>query len=234
MHSMEYGKAFAFMTDEPEWVTKFIIAAFMPLVPLVGPFLILGYAFEITRRVIKGETPQMPDWTDFGDYLKKGAVAAIIWVVYTLPFALLVACLNAPAAFLLQNNDQSMQFVGQGLLACSSCLAFVFVILAGLIIPAAIGHSAARGSLGAAFQLGDIATVLRTKPAIYLVVAILLSVLSTILLPLGFLLCVVGMFVVLAFLNIVAAHLYGQAYRVAALEGGILTMPESVPASQAA
>jgi hypothetical protein len=227
MHSMEYGKAFAFMTDEPDWVTKFLIAAFMPLVPLVGPFLLLGYAFEITRRVIKNEKPTLPDWADFGDYLKKGAVTMIIWVVYSLPFALLVACLNVPTVVLMQNDDATLRLAGQALGFCGSCLAILFGIFANLVIPAAIGHSAARGSLGAAFQLGDIATLVRTKPAIYLVIAIILGVLSVVLLPIGFLLCVVGIFVFVAYINIAAAHLYGQAYRVTAIESGLMPVGSS-------
>jgi len=222
MHSMEYGKAFAFMTDEPDWVTKFLIAAFMPLVPLVGPFLLLGYAFEITRRVIKQETPTLPDWADFGDYLKKGAVTMIIWVVYTLPFVLIVGCLNIPTIVLMQNSDATAQLAGQALGFCGGCLGILFGIFANLVIPAAIGHSASRGSLGAAFQLGDIATIVRTKPAVYLVIAIIITLLSFILLPIGFLLCVVGVFVFAAFINIAAAHLYGQAYRVAAVESGLM------------
>lgn len=227
MHSMEYGKAFAFMTDEPEWVSKFLIAAFIPLVPIVGPFLILGYAFEITRRVIRNETPTLPNWTDFGDYLKKGAVALIIGVVYSLPFALLLACLNGPSVYLVQSSDSSLRLAGQGLAVCGSCLGLIFIVVANLLIPAAIGHSAARGSLGAAFQLSDIATLIRTKPAIYLVIAIILSILALILMPIGFLLCVVGMFVVLAFINIAAAHLYGQAYKVAAIESGLMPVAEA-------
>ena len=227
MYSMQYGRAFGFMTDEPGWLGKFIIAAFIPLVPVVGPLLILGYGFEITRRVIKNETPVLPEWSDFGDYLKKGFLTAVVWTAYLLPFAIIVACLNAPAAILMQSRDGSQALTGETLALCGSCLVMLVLVFASLLIPAALGHFAARGSLGSAFQLGDLAVLIRTKPAVYLVSALLLGLLALVLLPIGFLLCVIGMFVGAAFVNIAAAHLFGQAYRVAASEAGLIPAPAS-------
>jgi hypothetical protein len=227
MISMQYGKAFGFMTDEAGWTGKYLIAAFSLLVPIVGPFLLLGYGYEITRRVIAGESPVLPEWSDFGDYLKKGIAAAAIWAIYSLPFILLSGCLNTPAYVLLRASDNYQQLAGELLALCGGCLALVLLLALNLLGPAALAHSAARGSLGAAFQLGDVVHIVRTKPAVYLMAALLLGLLNLALLPIGFMLCVIGMFPVLAFGSITAAHLHGQAYRVAASEAGLFTVPLS-------
>ncbi len=218
---MEYGKAFAFFTDESDWYKKFLIAAVVPIIPILGGFVLAGYGLEITRRVIKGETPLLPEWNDFGVYLKNGFFVAVIGFIYSLPAILFSACLNGPAIALQTQDNSSMQTMGAVLAACGGCLVSILSIAAALLLPPAIGRFAATGQFGEALKLGDVFKLFRTKPGVYIISALLIGIAAMIVVPLGFALCGVGIFVAVAFINLAAAHLYGQAYRVAAAEAGL-------------
>lgn len=223
MIAMEYGKAFAFMTDDQEWIKKFLLAAVMVFIPVLGGFLLLGYSLEITRRVIKSESPALPEWSDFGDFLKKGFSAFIVVFVYTLPTALLSACAQAPQVAMLvsDSSDGTFQMIGAGVAVCFACLTLLVGLVTGLLTPIALGRVADTGQIGSAFRFDEMFKLLRTKPGIYLIVMVIVSLATLILAPIGILACFVGLFPVIAYINLVAAHLYGQAYRVCKAESGL-------------
>ncbi len=221
MPAMEYGKAFTYLSQEKEWIQKLLIAALMPLIPIVGPLLLVGYALEITRRVSAGEASVLPDWNHFGDYLKKGFFEIIVRLVYALPVIISAACLNVPAGVLIENEDSALQIVGYVLAACGGCLLTLTLTWFALLLPAATARLAATGQLGAAFHVGEVFELVRTKPGVYIILTLLLIVAGTILVPLGLLACGVGVLVAAAFIHLASAHLYGQAYRVAAAEAGL-------------
>jgi Protein of unknown function (DUF4013) len=221
MITMEYGKAFAFITDDNEWIKKFLVAALMPIIPLIGGLVLLGYSFEITRRVIKNLTPALPEWNDFGEYLKNGFFAGLITFIYILPVALLSACLNVPAIVLQTADDSTIQTIGLVVVSCGTCILLALSMITTLLIPPALGRFADTGQWTSALRIGDIVSLLRAKPGVYIISMILITVAGLVLLPLGLLLCGVGIFLVVAFLNLVAAHLHGQAYRVAAAEAAM-------------
>jgi hypothetical protein len=223
MIAMEYGKAFAFMTDDQDWIKKFLLAAVMVFIPVLGGFLLLGYSLEITRRVIKSESPVLPEWSDFGDFLKKGFVSFIVVFVYTLPTLLLSACAQAPQVALLvsDSRDNSIQMMAAGIALCFACLTLLVGLVTGLLAPIALGRVADTGQIGSAFRFDEMFKLLRTKPGIYLITVMIISLTALILVPIGTLACFVGLFPVVAYINLVAAHLYGQAYKVTKAESGL-------------
>ena len=93
MESMEYGKAFTFPQQDTDWAKKFLIGAAISLVPVLGSIVYGGYTLEITRRVINGDSQVMPEWSDFGDFVKKGVYALLIVLIYVLPALIFASCL---------------------------------------------------------------------------------------------------------------------------------------------
>jgi hypothetical protein len=221
MNSMEYGKAFSFFTEDSEWVKKFLIAAIMPIIPIVGGFVLAGYGLEITRRVIKNETPVLPEWSDFGEYLKNGFFSFVIGFIYSLPIILVSICFNGPSIALQTQNDNNLQLTGSILMICGGCLISVLALAASLLIAPALGRFADTGQWTSALRVGEAFALLRTKPGVYLISGILIGVAALVLVPLGFVLCGVGIFLAATFINLAASHLQGQAYRVAAAEAGL-------------
>ena len=94
-----------------------------------------------------------------------------------------------------------------------------------------MGKLAAAGEIGAAFKIGEVIALVRARPAAYVVTWLLSSVAYSILLSVGFIVCFVGMFVGSAYGGLIAAHLTGQAYRLASAEGGMTPMAPDAPAA---
>ena len=89
---MEFGKAFTFPFEDQEWLMKLGIAALVMLIPILGQFIVMGWALEVTRRVIQRDPQPLPDWSDFVGHLVRGLQVAVIGFVYALPIILLSSC----------------------------------------------------------------------------------------------------------------------------------------------
>ena len=59
--SMDYGKAFTFPQLDADWIKKWAIAGGLSLIPIIGPIMVMGYALEITRRVITDNPQLLPE-----------------------------------------------------------------------------------------------------------------------------------------------------------------------------
>ena len=228
---MEYGKAFTFVMEDPDWIKKLGIAALIVFVSLFGSFLLLlptlagflllaGYVIELTRRVINGEEKPLPEWTDFGNLFMKGLFFAIAMFVYSLPSILLQICgqsgqiLPALAGNSASSDTVSMlATVATVLAACCGCLNFIYSIFIGMITPAVAGQIASKGSIGAAFDFNAVLGHLRAQPVVYLLVFLITSIGGGIIGFIGFLLCGIGLFVAIPYIMFLNGHLWGQAYR---------------------
>ncbi|MBM4423469.1 MAG: DUF4013 domain-containing protein [Chloroflexi bacterium] len=222
MNEMEYGKAFTYPQQDEKWLVKWLIMSFAPLIPVVGGFLTLGYSVEIARRVIKDETPTLPEWSDFGDFLKKGFMAFVVALVYVLPILIVAVCSALPQVALTSMDDGSgtMATIGGIIGACFGCLAAILGIAVGLLLPAALGKFAVSGEIGPALRVGEVFALVRAKPAVFLIVLLISSFAASILSSVGAILCGVGAFAGAGYAQLATAHLWGQAYRVASTETG--------------
>ncbi|MBI5712782.1 MAG: DUF4013 domain-containing protein [Chloroflexi bacterium] len=228
---MEYGKAFTFAMEDPDWIKKLGIAAAIVFVAIVGSVFLLiptiagllllsGYAVEIARRVINNEAKPLPEWTDFGNLFKNGLFLAIALFVYSLPSILLSVCAQSNSflpAMLRGNVDRDIVEMAQtvtGVLAlCCSCVQFIYSIFIGMLTPAVAGQVASKGTIGAAFDFKAVFGHLRAQPVVYLLVFLITAVAGFVLALVGMIVCGIGLFVTLPFATFVNAHLWGQAYR---------------------
>lgn len=228
---MEYGKAFTFAMEDPDWIKKLGIAAAIVFVAIVGSVFLLiptiagllllsGYTLEIARRVINNEAKPLPEWGDWGNLFKNGLFLAIALFVYSLPSIILSVCAqsnNILPGLLKGNVDrdiiQMTQTVTGVLALCCGCLQFLYSIFMGMVTPAVAGQLAANGTLGSAFQFGKVFAHLRAQPVVYLLVFLITAVAGFVLALVGMIVCGIGLFVTLPFATFVNAHLWGQAYR---------------------
>jgi len=225
---MEYGKAFTFAMEDPDWIKKLGIAAAIVFVAIVGSVFLLiptilgllllsGYAVEIARRVINNEAKPLPEWTDFGGLFKNGLFLAIALFVYSLPSIILSVCGQSgqiiPALGLKGDTRDIAITVASIVSLCCSCLQFIYSIFLGMITPAVAGQIASKGSIGAAFDFNAVFGHLRAQPVVYLLVFLITAVAGFVLTLVGVIVCFIGLFVTLPYTMFVNAHLWGQAYR---------------------
>ncbi len=214
---MDFGRAFTYAFEDSEWIKKVGIAAVVILIPIVGGIVLMGWALELMRRVIQNEPQPLPDWSDFGGLLGKGFKAFVVTLAYALPVILIVICgqvVTIGSASLLEDTDAAGTVaIVAGI--CMGCFALVFGILAGLLVPPALGNLAVTGELGAAFRFGEVFGLLRSAIGPYLISILIVALVSPILASLGSLVCGIGALAAAAYLQVVTSHLYGQAYQVA-------------------
>ena len=231
MQTMEYGKAFSYAPQEANWIGKLLIAAFVPFVPIIGGIVSLGYTLEITRRVIKGESVLLPEWSDFGGFLKTGFQAFVVALVYALPLLVIAICGAIPVVALAAQEDETLTQIAVALNFCMSCVLILLALGVAIILPAAFGKLADTGEMSAALRVGEVFNLVRAKPGVYVIVALLSIVGASVLSSVGTIACGIGAFVGVAYAGLANAHLHGQAYRVASAEGGTTPMMPDAPAA---
>jgi hypothetical protein len=231
---MDIGKAFTFVFEDDQWITKILIAAailalgilfsWVLLIPLILASLLLsGYGLEITRRVIKGGLPVLPEWDNWGDLLVDGVKVWVIGIVYALPIIIVSACLSIPIGIAGENSQE----MSSAFSAVLSCLSFLWAIVMSLLLPAAIARFVAEDDLGAAFHFVDVFNLVKENFATYLIVLVM-SWVAGLVGGLGLLVCGVGWLVTYPYSTFVTSHLYGQAYREATRPAAELVVEEEL------
>ncbi len=223
---MDFGKAFSFVFEDDEWLKKIGIAALISLIPVLGQLLLLGWGFEITRRVIRHDSEPLPDWSDFGGHLMNGLQVFVIGFVYVLPVILVQGC-NVVVIPFMDQGDDAIVVALSVLTACFGCLTLLYAIFAGFIIPAAIGNFAAKDELKAAFSFGDVFGLVRADFGAYALV-LLGGLVAGFISSLGVIACVIGALFTYAYAIAINGHLKGQAYNQAAPGGAVLAV-EDIP-----
>jgi hypothetical protein len=207
---MDFGKAFTYPFDDPDWLKKLAIIALLSLIPIFGQFVLIGYVVEIVRRVIVHESILLPDVANIGGFFVKGWKGFVISLVYGLPAFLLLMIFGLVMAF-SSSQDGTVFDVITFLTICLMCLPIFYLIFCALIVPAAIGRYAATGEIRDGLNFGKVFRLLRAAPSAYLLV-FLGSILSSFISGLGTPILVIGAAFTGAYAATINAHLTGQAY----------------------
>lgn len=205
---MDFAQAFSFPLQDKEWIKKIAITALISLIPVVGWIAVLGWSLEIARRVIRGESPVLPDWSNFGGLIGLGLKGFVVGLVFSIPSVVL----SLPSSLMSAFADSEQLVTALSILSiCTGCLSLLYAIAFMFVVPAAAGQLAATDSLAEAFNVRKLVSLIRNAPAAYLIVILGLLV-AGIIAPLGVIACVIGVFFTLAYTLAVEGHLYGQAY----------------------
>ena len=210
---MDFGKAFSYQFEDQDWIKKILIAAVIPLIPIIGSLVAAGWGIEITKRVIRHEPLPLADWNDFGGYLGKGFKMVVIGIVYALPLIIVGIC---PTVLLTVpysdgGSNDTLMYIAYAATACFGLIFFLYGILLAFLIPAAIGRFAETDQMGAAFKFREVFALVKAAPMAYLMV-ILGTILSSFVASLGSIACGVGALATAAYATSINAHLQGQAY----------------------
>ncbi len=217
---MNFGKAFTFPFDDPDWAKKIIIPALISLIPIVGQIFVFGWALGVTRRVIGGQSSLLPD-LQFGEQLMDGLKAFVIGLVYALPIIIIsipLAILTSTAAASGMDQETAGILVTIASVCCYGII-FVYGILMAFALPAAYARFVATGNLGAAFRFKEVIGLVRSAPGPYLMV-FFGAILTGMIAGLGSILCAVGVVLTYTYAMAVNGHLYGQAYNEATANRG--------------
>ena len=211
---MDIGKAFSFVFEDEEWVSKILIGGLIAVIPLVGPLAVMGYALKVAQNVAQGNPRPLPRWGQFGDHLMRGLYDLVIRLVYALP-VLIVGALFACVAGLAgggASSERAAERVGAVFGLLGICLVPIMLVLGfaiALFAFGALGRFVATNSLGAALRIGEVVGMVRKGLgawAMVLVVAILAGFVGS----LGAIACGVGALFTGFYAQCVIGHALGQ------------------------
>jgi hypothetical protein len=211
---MDFGKAFAFVFEDKDWIKKLAIGAVLALTA-IGMIPVMGWALETARRVYRGDTT-LPDWSDFGKLAVDGLKLIAIFFVWMLPLWLIVGCpsgIVGAIAGSADRADQGWQTLSILVQTCGGLVGAVYGVVVGILAPAAAGHLAVTEDLGKAINPATAFKLVRANPGTYLIVWLISGIAAGVLAFVGVLLCVIGVFVAAAYHSLVYGTLVGQAYR---------------------
>lgn len=208
---MQIGKAFSYQFEDPDWMKKIGIAAAITLIPIVGAIVVSGWGVEIARRVIRSEPYPLPEWDDFMGYLVKGLKLIVISLVYLLPVILVSVCSSGLIAVASDQGEEVIITIASIVSICFTCLIVIYGVLAGLVLPAAIGKFAATDELSAAFRFREVIGMVRAQPMVFVMV-LLGGFIASLVAGAGSILCVIGVLFTVPFATSINGHLWGQAY----------------------
>jgi hypothetical protein len=221
--SLDFGRAFQFYFEDPEWVKKTLIGAGLYLAGtltliLLGAGLLLyamvsGYAMRVMQRAYAGDPRPLPEWTDYGGMMREGlkllalSLAHAV-VVFGIPFAA-IGILGAVAG---SANSDALS----GLLTVVMLLGQLVVLVLGLglaiYLPSAVARMTLYQRLGAGFEFKENVALIRRNPSNY-AIALLIALLVHFLSQLGVILCCVGVLATSFWSMCVMGYVLGEVVR---------------------
>jgi hypothetical protein len=209
---MDFGKAFTFVFDDPDWLKKVAINALIGLIPLVGQLYLLGWGLEVARRVATGSATPLPD-VDFGTFLGHGLKAFVVGFVYSIP--LVVVNLVSVGIFMAggQTNEEVVAIFSAVTGICAGLVMLALGLLLGVVMPAALTRTVVLGTIKDGLDFRAVWAMVRAALGPYLLTLVGNMVAGLLAAIVGSLACGVGLIVTMAYYQVVMGHFYGQAYR---------------------
>jgi len=170
---------------DPEWKNKFIIGSalilagsLIPLVGLLGIFVVYGYALIIMRAVIRGESPTLPKWDEFGELFVDGLKAGISAIGYMLPGLLAFCCgylllfgtifggalvSSGTSGRAASNAIGTSVLAGQLGFFCLFAIGSVVIFIGSLAAPLAVANYTRTGEISAGYRVKELWSILRAN-----------------------------------------------------------------------
>jgi hypothetical protein len=216
----EFGRPFAFIFDDPNWLTKILIGGLFYLAGflLIGMFFVLGYAARVAQNVVRGSDTPLPEWNDLGGFFNDGARLIGVSIVYTLPILVLVGMFIVPViiagAAQGHGNEEVFGLITSGMAGCVSCLIVPLVLLVILFMPAGLMFAAIEERFSAAFEFGRIWAFIRENVGNYLL-AIVIYLIAGVIGEAGAILFCIGVIFTGFWSVLISFHAFAQVYKYA-------------------
>lgn len=223
--TIDFGRCFTFVTEDPEWIKKILIGGAFTLLSaiLVGIPFVLGYFGRTLRNLVDGVARPLPDWDDLGGLFGEGLKLAAVYLLHVLGAFAAVAALGCVAmlpAMMAGGLGAGHEQGAASALGALSGLALVAVygltmllsLMLAVYVPAALARAAMRGSIADGFAWRDNLAFIRANLGNYLL-SLVIALVAGFAAQFGALLCCVGLFPAAFWGHLVAAAALGETIR---------------------
>lgn len=205
---MKFGKAFTYIFDDPEWFDKLLIPILVSLIPVVGSFAFMGYVLRTIANVARGEAYPLPRF-NFGEDLGRGFRYFLVGLVWAIPVMIMTGLIFIPTTALERDSGNPIAWIFIALLGIGL---FIYAMFMMLFQPIIMANFAVKDKFSAGFEIGNFFRRLGNNFGAWLLV-IAGTLIGGFIAPLGAIV-VIGVFITTAYVQLMVAHLTGQAYAV--------------------
>lgn len=213
---MDIGKAFTYVFDDENWLTKILLGGLFSLLSLtlIGIPFVLGYMVEAVKNVMDGVPSPLPEWDNLGEKFVKGLMLALLLLIYQIPNVLLQCVPSGAAIALAQAADpETAENVMLVINSCQGCFSIVWGLLVAAITPAVFIKYALTEDFMIGFRFGELFDVIKADVGSYIIAILLTWVAGIVAFIVGLIGLCIGVFFTGFWSRLVQAHLYGQLYR---------------------
>jgi hypothetical protein len=205
---MNISRAFSFVSNDKDWISKLIIAGLISLIPIVGILYLTGWMMEIARRYHDSKTELLPE-VNFGRYIANGFKVTVIGIVYSIPIAILGFFTQALSGLLSNTEQSAIQIIFVGMICTVGILIFILSIVLEAFLLAGYMRYVKTDNWKEAFNFPRIWKMVIENLKV-IIILILLSMLAEIIGGLGVILCVIGLLFSMPYSMAFFAHAFGQ------------------------
>lgn len=209
---MNYSRAFTYVFEDKNWLSKILIAGLISLIPIVGQFYLMGWMVEIVRRTKAGRTDILPT-THFSYFLTLGLKLFVVCLIYSIPVIILSCLLGLFRTTLYSSSDSSVTvtvfYTGMGFLG--SLLTFIVQVAVALLGTYGTIKLAETDQIKACLDFNDAFNTIKNNFVLFLLVELLMFA-AGLIETAGFILCFVGAILTVPYGTAVTGNLAGQLW----------------------
>ena len=206
---MNYSRAFSYVFEDKNWLSKILIAGLISLIPIVGQIYLMGWTVEIVRRVKAGRTDILPT-THFSYFLTLGLKLFVVALIYSIPVIILSALMSlfTSSAGNSDSNFFTVFFAGLGCIG--GILSLVLNIALALLGTYGTIKLAETDQIKACLDFQDAFNCIKNNIASFIIVE-LLAIVAGLIQSAGLIICV-GIIFTVPYGTAITAHLVGQLW----------------------
>jgi hypothetical protein len=200
--TIDVGRAFRFVVDDPDWIKKLLIGGAFTLASslIIGIFFVAGYWVRLLKRVDAGEARPLPEWDDLGGIFKDGLPVVGVYFAHVLALLLVLGglgCMVGLVVFGLGGLGEGSQDAAAALgglgFAGLYFLLLVSQLVLSLYLPAAMVKVAFRGGFKDGFDVRANFAFIKDNLVNY-ALSLVFYLVASFVAQFGIVLCCVGLF----------------------------------------
>ena len=239
--SIDFGRAFQFYFEDPDWLKKTLIGGalfFFGLVGLVALFagvillaMVNGYMMRVMQRAYAGDPRPLPEWEDYGGLMRDGFKLLLLWlgygaIFYGIPMVAIVAMGFVSAAA----RSDAVSGIMALFILLMQLLTMVLGLGLAIYMPSAVARMTLYQRLGAGFEFKENLALIKRNPGNYFLAFLIVLVVGLVASVAGCALCLVGIFFAVFWAQCVQGYVLGEVVRRDPLIGQPLApAPEPTP-----
>lgn len=207
---MNYSRAFTYVFDDKDWLSKLLIAGLISLIPIVGQFYLLGWMIEIVRRVKAGRNDILPT-THFVYFLTLGLKMFVVCLIYAIPLIIITALAELISGTYSTHSDGSITIVVSSMGFFGTLITLAVRIAIALISTYGVIKLAETDQIKACLNISDAFNTIKNNLSAFIVLE-LLSLAASIIGSAGLIVCFIGIIFTMPYATAITGHLSGQLW----------------------